>query len=107
MADDISRNPTFIALPSKADSEWYLLVSWHDGRVPQHVSGFRAKRPPELGSLKVPDWLQNRGGSTADASAPNRGLAARDRGSGVEEMKVAPLLAPENPFPQLWLESFT
>ena len=43
MADDVSTNPTFTALPSKAGSEWYVLVSWHDGRVPQHVTGFQSE----------------------------------------------------------------
>ena len=41
MADDLSSNPTFTALPSKAGSEWYVLVSWHDGRVPE-LPGERA-----------------------------------------------------------------
>jgi hypothetical protein len=43
MADDLSSNPTFTALPSKAGSEWYVLVSWHDGRVPEHVTGFQTE----------------------------------------------------------------
>jgi hypothetical protein len=65
MADDISRNPTFIALPSKADSEWYLLVSWHDGRVPQHVTGFRSEEAARAWIVKESaDWLQIGGGST-------------------------------------------
>ena len=43
MEDDISRNPTFTPLPSKARSEWFVVVSWQDGRVPEHVPGFQSE----------------------------------------------------------------
>jgi hypothetical protein len=68
MADDVSRNPTFTALPSKAGSEWYILVSWHDGRVPEHIPGFQSEDDARAWILKESaNWLQKRGGSTADA----------------------------------------
>jgi hypothetical protein len=66
MADDLSSNPTFTALPSKAGSEWYVLVSWHDGRVPEHVTGFQTEDDARGWILKKSaDWLQKRDGSTA------------------------------------------
>jgi hypothetical protein len=66
MADDLSPNPTFTALPSKVGSEWYILVSWHDGRVPEHVTGFQTEDNARAWILKESaDWLQKRDGSTA------------------------------------------
>jgi hypothetical protein len=66
MADDLSSNPTFTALPSKACSEWYVLISWHDGRVPEHVTGFQTEDDARGWILKKSaDWLQKRDGSTA------------------------------------------
>jgi|HubBroStandDraft_3_1064219.scaffolds.fasta_scaffold3010036_1 hypothetical protein len=66
MADDLSSNPTFTALPSKAGSEWYVLVSWHDGRVPEHVTGFQTEDDARGWILKKSaDWLQKRDSSTA------------------------------------------
>jgi hypothetical protein len=66
MADDLLSNPTFTALPSKAGSEWYVLVSWHDGRVPEHVTGFQTEDDARGWILKKSaDWLQKRDGSTA------------------------------------------
>jgi hypothetical protein len=66
MADDLSSNPTFTALPSKAGSEWYVLVSWHDGRVPEHVTGFQTEDDARGWILKKSaDWLQKRDGSPA------------------------------------------
>ena len=66
MADDLSSNSTFTALPSKAGSEWYVLVSWHDGRVPEHVTGFQTEDDARGWILKKSaDWLQKRDGSTA------------------------------------------
>jgi hypothetical protein len=66
MADDLSPNPIFTALPSKAGSEWYVLVSWHDGRVPEHVTGFQTEDDARAWIIKESaNWLQKRGGSTA------------------------------------------
>jgi hypothetical protein len=66
MADDLSSNPTFNALPSKAGSEWYVLVSWHDGRVPEHVTGFQSEDDARAWIIKESaNWLKQRGGSTA------------------------------------------
>jgi hypothetical protein len=66
MADDLSSNPTFTALPSKAGSEWYVLVSWHDGRVPEHETGFQSEDDARAWIIKESaNWLKKRGGSTA------------------------------------------
>jgi hypothetical protein len=66
MAYDLSRIPTFTALPSKVGSEWYVLVSWHDGRVPEHVTGFQTEDDARAWILKESaDWLQKRGDSIA------------------------------------------
>jgi hypothetical protein len=68
MSDDVSRNPTFTPLPSKAGSEWYILVSWHDGRVPEHIPGFQTEEDARTWILnESANWLQKRGGSAADA----------------------------------------
>jgi hypothetical protein len=68
---DASHNPTFSALPSKVGSEWYVLVSWHDGRVPEHVTGFQS----EAAALawiteESPEWLRNKSGTTSNGSSP-------------------------------------
>jgi hypothetical protein len=66
--EDVSHNPTFSALPSKEGSEWYVLVSWHDGRVPQHVTGFETEDAARAWIAKEsPQWLQNKGGSASNA----------------------------------------
>jgi hypothetical protein len=68
MADDLSRNPTFTALPSKAGSDWYILVSWHDGRVPEHIPGFQSEDVARAWiANESSEWLQKKGGSTAGA----------------------------------------
>jgi hypothetical protein len=60
-----SHNPTFSAVPSKAGSEWYVLVSWHDGRVPEHVSGFQSEEAALAWITKEsPEWLQKKKGDT-------------------------------------------
>ena len=49
---DSSHDPTFVALQSKADSEWYVLVSWQDGRVSQHVTGFQSEEAAQAWIVK-------------------------------------------------------
>ena len=69
MSDDASHNPTFTALPSKEGSEWYVLVSWHDGRVPQHVSGFQSEDDARAWIAKEsPEWLRNKSGTPSNGT---------------------------------------
>ena len=76
MEDDVSHTPTFTALPSKEGSEWYVLVSWHDGRVPQHVSGFQSEDDARAWIAKeLPDWLQKN--EALDSRIPGSTQAVR------------------------------
>jgi hypothetical protein len=62
--EDSSRNPTFTPLPSKAHSEWFVLVSWHDGRVPEHVPGFQSEDDARAWiANESHEWLQKKGGT--------------------------------------------
>jgi hypothetical protein len=64
---DSSHDPTFVALQSKADSEWYVLVSWQDGRVSQHVTGFQSEEAAQAWIVKEsPGWLRT-SGTTSNA----------------------------------------